>query len=223
MLLHPDGRLFVCCANDNTVVVIDTASGSKIETIVTSLYPNAPEGSTPNSLALDAEGETLYVANADNYNICVVEVEEKGESDVLGFVPTGWYPSAVAVSPDDSKLYIGNAKGNGSYSNVRGPHSPVTEGTEGIGTVKTLMKGSVNIVGIAANKGKLRKLTQQAYANCPYNDELLAQATQHWRGERCPRSVGVGSRSNTSSTSSKKTAPTIRCSATWARTAAILA
>ncbi len=195
MLLHPDGRLFVCCANDNTVVVIDTATGSKIETIVTSLYPNAPEGSTPNSLALDAEGETLYVANADNYNICVVEVEEKGESDVLGFVPTGWYPSAVAVSPDDSKLYIGNAKGNGSYSNVRGPHSPVTEGTEGIGTVKTLMKGSVNIVGIAANKGKLRKLTQQAYANCPYNDELLAQAKPNTGAASVvPRSVGVGSK-----------------------------
>ena len=194
MVLHPDGRLFVCCANDNTVVAIDTATDRKIETIVTSLYPNAPEGSTPNALALDPEGETLYVANADNYNLCVVDVEERGESGVLGFVPTGWYPSAVAVGPAGGKLYIGNAKGNGSYSNVRGPHSPVTEG-DGIGTVKTLMKGSVNILEIPANKGRLRKLTKQAYANCPYNDELLAQAKPNTGAPSViPRAVGAGSK-----------------------------
>ncbi|MCC6794951.1 MAG: bifunctional YncE family protein/alkaline phosphatase family protein [Candidatus Hydrogenedentes bacterium] len=195
MLLHPDGRLFVCCANDNTVVVIDTVAGRKTETIVTSMYPNAPEGSTPNSLTLDSEGETLYVANADNYNICVVEVEEAGESDVLGFVPTGWYPSAVAISPDNSKLYIGNAKGNGSYSNIRGPHSPLPEGEEGKGTIKTLMKGSINIVDIPANKGKLRQLTQQAYANCPYNDEMLAMAKPNTGAPSVvPGRVGEGSK-----------------------------
>lgn len=195
MVIHPDGRLFVCCANDNTVMAIDTATDKKIETVVTSLYPNAPEGSTPNALALDAEGETLYVANADNYNVCVIDVEERGESSVLGFVPTGWYPSAVAVSPDDGRLYVGNAKGNGSYSNIRGPHSPLPEGEEGKGTIKTFMKGSISVIDIPENKGRLRELTKQVYANCPYSDDLLAQAKPNTGAESViPRSVGAGSK-----------------------------
>ena len=30
---------------------------------------------------------------------------------VLGCIPTAWYPSAVAVSPDGSALYVASAKG----------------------------------------------------------------------------------------------------------------
>lgn len=194
MVLHPDGRLFVCCANDNSVIVIDTKINRKIDTIITSMYPNAPEGSTPNSLTLDEDGETLYVANADNYNICVVHVEERGESTVLGFIPTGWYPSAVALGPEDEKLYIGNAKGNGSYSDIRGPHSPLPPGDEGNGTVKSLMKGTINILDVDRNKDRLRKLTKKVYENCPYNDELLADAKENSSGPSVvPRRVGAGS------------------------------
>lgn len=194
MVLHSDGRLFVCCANDNTVIVIDTAENRKVERIVTSMYPNAPEGSTPNAVALAPDGRTLYVANADNNNVCVVNVEEQGESDVLGFIPAGWYPSAVGVSPDNQKLYIGNAKGDGSYSNVRGPHSPVTEGAEGLGSVKSLMKGSINVIDIPSHRERLRELTRQAYENCPYNDELLAKARPNaGAASVIPTSVGVKS------------------------------
>ena len=44
--------LYVACANSNTVSVIDTKTGRQIEVLTTSLYPQAPHGSTPNSLAL---------------------------------------------------------------------------------------------------------------------------------------------------------------------------
>lgn len=192
--LARDGRLFVACGNDNTVHVIDTARGRCTETIVTSMSPRAPEGSTPNALALDPAQKTLYVANADNYNVCVVDVEEPGESTVLGFIPAGWYPSAIAVSADGKKLYIGNGKGLGSYSNVRGPHSPLRDEGEGHGSVKSLQKGSINIVDIEANRRKLVELTRQAYANCPYNDELLAQAKPPAAGPSVvPSTVGEGS------------------------------
>jgi len=194
MVLHSDGRLFVCCANDNTVIAIDTLTGRKTETIVTSMFPNAPEGSTPNALALDPAGKTLYIANADNNNVCVVNVEESGESDVLGFIPAGWYPSAIAVSPDNSKLYIGNAKGNASASNIRGPHSPLPDGDEGKGTVKSLMKGTINIVEMPGQRRKLRELTRQAYKNCPYNDELMALARPNTGAASVvPRAAGPGS------------------------------
>ncbi len=194
MVLSEDGRLFVCCANDNTVIVIDTAKERATETIVTSLTERSPEGSTPNALALDPTSDTLYVANADNNNVCVVDIDEPGESTVLGFVPAGWYPSAVNVSPTGDKLYIGNAKGNASVSDVRGPHSPLPDGEEGKGSVKSLTRGTVNIVDLNLNKPKLRELTLQAYANCPYNDELLTEAKPPKdRSTVVPSKVGVGS------------------------------
>jgi YVTN family beta-propeller protein len=194
MVLSEDGRIFVCCANDNTVAVVDTAKGRATETIVTSLFERAPEGSTPNALALDLASDTLYVANADNNNVCVVEVEDPGESTVLGFIPAGWYPCSVAVSPAGNRLYIGNAKGNAAASNIRGPHSPLPAGDEGKGTVKSLMKGTINIVDLDANQQNLRQLTQQAYANCPYNDELLVEARPPAAGGTLvPSKVGVRS------------------------------
>ena len=53
MVLSPDeDLLYVACADSNTVSVIDTKTGRQIEVITTSLYPQAPHGSTPNSLAL---------------------------------------------------------------------------------------------------------------------------------------------------------------------------
>ena len=194
MVLSADGRLFVACSNDNTVHVIDTAKGRGVETIVTSMYERAPEGSTPNALALSPDGKTLYVANADNNNVAVVGVEEPGESTVLGFLPAGWYPSAVAVGPGGKKLYVGNGKGLGTASNVRGPHSPLPKGDEGRGTTKSTVKGSVNILDIAEYKMDLRALTRQAFANSPYNDELLANAVAPARGSSVvPTAVGAGS------------------------------
>ncbi len=194
--LHPDGRLFVACANDNTVVVIDTVKRRAVETIITSLYSQAPEGSTPNALSIDPEGEILYIANADNNNICVVEVEEQGESNVLGFVPAGWYPSAVRVSANGEKLLIGNGKGSASSSNSYGPHSPLGPNADNIvETTKSTMFGTINTISIADYRDKLRELTAQAYKNCPYNDELLAAAVKPTdEPSVIPARVGEGSR-----------------------------
>lgn len=194
MLLAKDGRLFVCCSNDNTVLVIDTKKGRAVETIVTSLYERAPEGSTPNALAIDPEEEILYIANADNNIVCVVELEEAGESTVLGFIPAGWYPSALGVSADGKKLYVGNGKGLASSANIRGPHSPLPDGPEGKGTTKSTVRGSINIVAIDGYKPRLRELTRQTYMNCPYNDDLLARAKDLEREPSIvPSEVGRGS------------------------------
>ncbi|MCG3199057.1 MAG: hypothetical protein GHCLOJNM_03566 [bacterium] len=188
-----DGRLFVACANSNWVDVIDTEKGRAVGRIVTSLHPRAPEGSTPNALALDPEEKTLYVANADNNNVCVVDIEESEETDVLGFLPAGWYPSALAVSGASGKLYIGNAKGVASYGTPKGPHVPLAEGEKTV-TVKSGQKGAVTLVDIRANRENLPALTRQVYENCPYTDELLAAAKPPRQGPSVvPSAVGAGS------------------------------
>jgi len=192
MALAKDGRLFVSCSNDNTVVVIDTKTRQAIERISTALTPNSPEGSTPNALALDRDNQMLFVANADNNDVAVVRVAERAKSEVLGFLPVGWYPSALAIH--GGKLYVGNSKGMGSYSDIYGPHSPLhAPSPEAAGSVKSLQKGSIEIVDLTQLKGNLRAWTKQVYDNTPYHDEQLVAAKAPAAPTVVPREVGVGS------------------------------
>jgi YVTN family beta-propeller protein len=191
MALSKDGRLFVSCANDNTVAVIDTKTRQVIERVSTALTPNSPEGSTPNALALDRENQMLFVANADNNDVAVVRIAERAKSEVLGFLPVGWYPSALAINA--GKLYVGNSKGMGSYSDIRGPGSPLPPGPEGNGSVKSLQKGSVEIVDLTQLKASLRGWTKQVYENTPYHDDQLVAARAPAAPTVIPRDVGVGS------------------------------
>jgi len=191
MVLSKDGRLFVACANDNTVVVVDARKRQVIEKIATALYPRAPEGSTPNALALDRAKGMLFVANADNNDVAVIRVANPGHSEVLGFLPSGWYPSALALL--GSKLYIGNSKGLGSFSDVTGQYV-FNSGFEA-NRVRWihLTKGSVNIVDVSKLAEDLSQWTKRVYENCPYRDDQLAGAKSPTVPSIIPPEVGAGS------------------------------
>jgi YVTN family beta-propeller protein len=120
-------RLFVANSNADSVSVIDTATDQEIERIDVRLAEDALPGSSPEGMALSDDEKTLYVVNAHSNAVAVVELFEKArgakktekmvdgaKSKVLGFIPTGQYPSAVAFA--DSKLFIGNGKGTGFES-----------------------------------------------------------------------------------------------------------
>jgi YVTN family beta-propeller protein len=124
MLPNADGtRLFVANSNADSVSVIDTTTDLEIERIDVRLMETALPGASPEGLALSEDGKTLYVANAHSNAIAVVALsgktrgvkaamnEEKAKSTILGFIPTGQYPTAVAEA--DGKLFIGNGKGTG--------------------------------------------------------------------------------------------------------------
>ena len=197
MYLAKDGRLYVSCGNSNSVWVIDTAKMRAVHQINTAMYANAPIGSTPNALIADKEEKMLFVANADNNTVAVINIAEAEEYNIMGFIPTGWYPTSLELSPDGKKLYIGNSKGLGGYSNVRGPGSPLASdgSTEGKGSVKQLMKGTIEIVELSNLKNEIRNYTQQAMLNSPYRDEQrsLAVAPRTAAKTIIPREVGVGS------------------------------
>jgi hypothetical protein len=199
-VLAPDGRLFVACSNENSVHVIDTKALKPIEVISTAMHRQAPVGSTPNALALDASGKVLFVANADNNNVAVISIDEPEISHVLGFVPTTWYPAALALSADRSTLYVGSAKGLGGYPNERGPRSPLLKENAGQKAgergdhIARLQRGSVSAVPLANLRTEIKGLTRQALANSPYHDELLARARPSRSGPSIlPRDVGAGS------------------------------
>lgn len=193
MKLSDDGRLFVECSNDNTVHVIDTKKLQVVEKLSTTITPLAPEGSTPDALAIDGKNHLLYVANADNNSIEVVDIGNPEHSSVAGFIPSGWYPSALAVSTDGKRLFIGNSKGQGSYSDIRGPGSPLPPGPEGNGSVKSLQKGSVEIVDVSDLRQKLGAYTKQVMSNSPYRDSQLTEARVSETESIIPHEVGVGS------------------------------
>jgi YVTN family beta-propeller protein len=193
MVLAADGRLFVACSNENTVYVIDARSLEVLETISISLYPKAPLGSTPNSLALDAKRRLLFVANADNNDIAVVDIKSRAHSNVLGFVPAGWYPSAITLGEAGQALYIGSSKGESGHPTLRGPTSPLVPKGEPAETIKTVQKSSVERLPLAGLKAKLAAWTKQVFANTPYNDALLAEARPPAAPTILPSKVGAGS------------------------------
>ncbi|MEW6207822.1 MAG: beta-propeller fold lactonase family protein, partial [Acidobacteriota bacterium] len=171
--LSRDGRtLYVANANSNTVSVIDTAEAKEIEAISTALHPKSPIGSTPNAVALSTDERTLYIANADNNNVAVIDVTRRGDSKVMGFIPTGWYPTSVRVSRD-GRLLVANGKGAASAANPKGP-SPYRsrDNTQYIGS---MLKGTVSIIN-APSRARLAQLTRRVYANSPYTDQLLKAA-----------------------------------------------
>ncbi len=68
-------------------------------------------------MSISPDGETLFVANADNNCVAMVDIEEPNKSAIEGFIPTGWYPTSLAVTPDGQNLLIGIGKGLQSKAN----------------------------------------------------------------------------------------------------------
>ena len=161
-----DGRLFVADAGTNSVAVI--SDGMVEETVSVALSSgDAPVGTTPVALGYDANSQRLYVADADNNDVAVIDVAIPGKSHVLGFIPTGWYPSALAVSADGTKLYIGTAKG----WNFRANAAPVTahprrdpDPAHPFDYIGDVLSGDVAIVTVP-QADDLARFTAQAIAN----------------------------------------------------------
>ncbi len=170
MALTKSGRiLFVANANRNTVTVLDTSTGRTVETLDASQSPTTLPGSTPNSLALSPDENKLFVANANNNNIAVFDVSVIGKSRSLGFIPVGWYPTSVRVTPDGRQLLVANGKGLLSRPDPRGPQ-PGKPGWKAAQTIKDLFPGTLAIIDLPEGKEFDRQLaayTAQAFQCAP--------------------------------------------------------
>lgn len=187
----PDGRLFVANAGSNSVSVIE--GGRVAETVMTSLHPDDPVGSTPDALAVGPDGTKLYVANADNNDIAAIDISRPNHSAVLGFIPTGWYPSALAIAPDGRSLVVGIAKGAASR-----PNYPAQLAGKSMGAwnpdpsapfdyVGNAMSGLVEIVPLP-DAGQLADYTKQVAANFPVVEPSVT-ASDRAQGEAAFRRI----------------------------------
>ncbi|HEY3349455.1 MAG TPA: beta-propeller fold lactonase family protein [Thermoanaerobaculia bacterium] len=175
LLFSRDGRtLFVAQSNRNLVAAVDLASRTVARQISVALGPDGPgtpsadslpDGSTPNALALSPDGRTLYVANADDDAVAVVDVGgDLRAARTRGFIPSGWYPAALALSSDGKTLWVANAKGGWSWSNAVGGPDPTKKG-DGKPWKKTrTIPGSVSRIDVPSAKA-LAAATARAYAN----------------------------------------------------------
>ena len=160
-------RLFVANSGANSVSVID--DGKVVETIKTSLDPKALVGSTPDALVISPDGKRLYVANADNNDVAVIDISVKGDSKPLGFIPTGWYPTSLAISHDGRKLFVGTGKGLTFAANMPAKTDyprPFPNPKAPYDYIGGVLSGAVSVVDVP-NSNELAAYTKQVLANVP--------------------------------------------------------
>jgi DNA-binding beta-propeller fold protein YncE len=67
-------------------------------------------GANTNSLALSRDESQLYVTNGNLNNVAVVQLIGAKAGQVIGLIPTGWYPNSVSVNATGTWMYVANAK-----------------------------------------------------------------------------------------------------------------
>lgn len=171
VLTSSGARLFVANGNRNTVSVIDTRKAEVIEQIDVALVPKSPLGSTPNALALSSDEKTLFVANADNNCLAVIDIAQGKGSVPRGFIPTGWYPTAIGVATTGKKLIVANGKGSASRENA----SLWNEGFDrkNPGYVGNLLEGTLSFIDMPTAK-TLALYSQQVHRNSPGGRKKLS-------------------------------------------------
>ncbi len=152
------GRLFVSAANTNSVYVVGVSESKElrmIETINVAMTPRHPLGMTPTALAMNADQSLLYVVCSDANAVAVADISEV-RSHVAGFVPTGYYPTAVR-SLANGRLIVLNAQV------PRIVTRPAMESAQ---------TGSASIVD-PFSEDQLRQYTKAVLLNSPFRDEFM--------------------------------------------------
>jgi DNA-binding beta-propeller fold protein YncE len=179
--------LLVADSHDNSVSVIDLPSRKTLEVLHCALYPDAPIGATTNSLAFSTDEKILYVANADNNCLVYFDMEERGESRPLGFIPTGWYPTSVRFAA--GHILVANGKGMSSLPNPEGPSPLRKEADEKAAQyIGALYLGTLSVIEppIAMERVAYSRLV---FENSPYK-KIKEMETEGEVGNPIPRRVG---------------------------------
>ena len=174
-------RLFVAAANTNNVYSVGVTAAKDLrvlESINVATSPRHPLGMTPTALALSPDSNQLYVVCSDANAVAVADVS-LDRASVRGFIPTGWYPTAVRALAS-GKLAILNGRGVRSYPNPEGPNptkkaAPRHEGIVAEQYVGKIQSGTVAFLPVP-NVEQLDAYSRTVLANSPYDDNKLDTA-----------------------------------------------
>lgn len=189
LAIDPETKaLYVACANSTQVSVFDINTRAALQTINCALYPGAPNGNTPNSLAILPDG-LLLVANADANNLSVFNIVDPRKATPLGFVPTGWYPTSVRFNATDKKIYVANGKGSVSKANRSGPN-PLLPSARNLGEyIGSLLKGTISIIDMPTPE-QLAAHSKYAFACSPLQKSFEPKSEDVAADNPIPRKLG---------------------------------
>ncbi|MBV8900768.1 MAG: beta-propeller fold lactonase family protein [Verrucomicrobia bacterium] len=142
--------LYVARSNDDSLGLIDFATGLPLKEVrlpfvcfpCLDFFPflgfwpyvsfNRLKGAYPDALVASHDGRRLYVAEAGINSVAVLDTRRPDQPKLIGRIPAGWYPAALALSPDDKVLYVVNAKGVGEDVNPRSGAGQVSSPSTGV-------------------------------------------------------------------------------------------
>ena len=107
------GYAYVAMANVDRVatVMLENGDPQVVAGLDLRWFVGAPYGTQPSAEVLSRDDKRLYVALAGLNAVAVVDARDPAHLHRLGLIPTAWYPSALALSPDGRYLFITAAKG----------------------------------------------------------------------------------------------------------------
>jgi DNA-binding beta-propeller fold protein YncE len=176
MAFSPDQKtLYVALANRDAVAALNIAGHTPrlVRIYDTRLPGQRYFGAMPDAVAVSPGGETLYAANSGSDAVAVFRTKPASQvgapERATGFIPTEWYPSALAIKGD--KLYVATGKGQGTGPNVPpqpAPAHPVpnlpARAQRPHTYIATLLHGSLATIDRAAAQKDLAGLTRQVVA-----------------------------------------------------------
>jgi DNA-binding beta-propeller fold protein YncE len=165
LLDEKEKSLYIALANADYVAVVDLRSGIPY---VHYHSDRVNPGSVFQSIALSSDGNYLYAASASLDAVAVFVVKDSirppvmtrtSDSPPLGFIPTEWYPSALAIAGND--LLIATAKGESSGpNNMQGKLKGERKRKEHP-YIPTLIGGSIQRLSLADIDKNLAAYTRQ--------------------------------------------------------------
>ena len=167
LLLSPDEKLlYVALSNADAVAVVSPENGRIVAFLNTAVRAQEFPGTYPSALAQSTDGKYFFVADASANAVAVFDTSSLNGTapasdstiSALGFIPTDWYPSALAVRGDD--LLIATAKGQGTRPNKEMGKTPWEIRHHEHPYIPTLMPGSIARLNIPATLPKLEELTR---------------------------------------------------------------
>ncbi len=171
MVLSPkEDTLYVAMSNAipnaEGVAAVDLRVGVPLRRYRTNFEERGAPGSAPLAIALTSDGRHLYAADPSLDAVAVFETKyDEYPSDLavieppLGFIPTEWYPSALAIVGND--LLIATAKGESSGpNNMQGTLKGERKRKEHP-YIPTLIGGSIQRLSLADVDKNLAAYTHQ--------------------------------------------------------------
>ena len=143
--------LYVSLWGGDKVAFVDVTSGKIITTVLV--------GDNPNEMTLTNDGKFLFVANANDNSVSVVDTEEQKVVEEINsaLFPNslaGSTPNGLALSADESTLYIANADNNClAVFNVKEPGNSKSLGFIPTGWYPTSVKVLNDKIWVTNGKG----------------------------------------------------------------------